>query len=113
MTTGIWPPLKWTEWQKTADTLHMWTQIVGKTRLALSPLQAHWWNVPLYVSARGLNTSAMPYGSEFLEITFDFVSHELKFTMRRVLVCPLLCAPSLLPSSTASISAVWPRWASA
>ncbi len=64
---------------KTADTLHMWTQIVGKTRLALSPLQAHWWNVPLYVSARGLNTSAMPYGSEFLEITFDFVSHELKF----------------------------------
>ena len=59
----------------------MWTQIVGKTRLALSPLQAHWWNVPLYVSARGLNTSAMPYGSEFLEITFDFVSHELRFLM--------------------------------
>ena len=59
----------------------MWTQIVGKTRLALSPLQAHWWNVPLYVSARGLNTSAMPYGSEFLEVAFDFVSHELKFVM--------------------------------
>jgi hypothetical protein len=59
----------------------MWTQIVGKTRLALSPLQAHWWNVPLYVSARGLNTSAMPYGSEFLEISFDFVSHELKFLL--------------------------------
>jgi len=75
----MWPELKWTEWQKTADTLHMWTQIVGKTRLALSPLQAHWWNVPLYVSARGLNTSAMPYGSEFLQIEFDFVSHELKF----------------------------------
>ncbi len=59
----------------------MWTQIVGKTRLALSPLQAHWWNVPLYVSARGLNTSAMPYESEFLEVAFDFVSHELKFVM--------------------------------
>jgi hypothetical protein len=61
----------------------MWTQIVGKTRLALSPLQAHWWNVPFYVSASGLNTSAMPYGSpgesEFLEITFDFVCHELRF----------------------------------
>jgi hypothetical protein len=69
------------EWQKTADTLHMWTQIVGKTRLALSPLQAHWWNVPLYVSARGLNTSAMPYGSEFLQIAFDFVSHELQFSI--------------------------------
>ena len=81
MTSAAWPSLKWSEWQKTADTLHMWTQIVGKTRLALSPLQAHWWNVPLYVSARGLNTSAMPVGSEFLEITFDFVSHDLKFTM--------------------------------
>ena len=77
----MWPELKWAEWQSTADTLHMWTQIVGKTRLALSPLQAHWWNVPLYVNARGLNTSAMPYGSEFLEVAFDFVSHELKFTM--------------------------------
>jgi len=81
MTPSAWPSLKWSEWQKTADTLHMWTQIVGKTRLALSPLQAHWWNVPLYVSARGLNTSAIPYGSEFLEITFDFVSHDLKFAM--------------------------------
>jgi hypothetical protein len=81
MTSAPWPSLKWTDWQKTADTLHMWTQIVGKTRLALSPLQAHWWNVPLYVSARGLNTSAIPYGSEFLEITFDFVSHDLKFAM--------------------------------
>lgn len=81
MKSDTWPELKWADWQKTADTLHMWTQIVGKTRLALSPLQAHWWNVPLYVSARGLNTSAMPYESEFLEITFDFVSHELRFLM--------------------------------
>jgi hypothetical protein len=81
MSINTWPELKWLDWQKTADTLHMWTQIVGKTRLALSPLQAHWWNVPLYVSARGLNTSAMPYGSEFLEVTFDFVSHELRFLM--------------------------------
>lgn len=76
-----WPELDWASWQKTADTLHMWTQIVGKTRLALTPLQAHWWNVPLYVSARGLSTSAMPYGSEFLEIEFDFVSHELSFRL--------------------------------
>ena len=60
-----WPELKWTDWQKTADTSHMWTQIVGKIRLALSPLQAHWWNVPLYVSARGLGISAMPYGRSF------------------------------------------------
>ena len=76
-----WPELKWSEWQPTADTLHMWTQIVGKTRLALSPLQAHWWNVPLYVSARGLNTSAMPYGRELLEVEFDFVSHDLRLRL--------------------------------
>lgn len=75
----VWPELQWERWSATADTLHMWTQIVGKTRLALSPLQAHWWNVPLYVSARGLSTAAMPYGAEFLEIEFDFVSHALHF----------------------------------
>ncbi len=74
-----WPELDWNTWSATADTLHMWTQIVGKVRLALSPLQAHWWNVPLYVSARGLSTSAMPYGAEFLEIEFDFVNHQLLF----------------------------------
>lgn len=78
---NLWPELNWTDWSETADTLHMWTQIVGKTRLALSPLQAHWWNVPLYVSARGLSTSAMPYGSELLEIEFDFVSHDLRFRL--------------------------------
>jgi len=76
-----WPDLKWAEWSATADTLHMWTQIVGKTRLALSPLQAHWWNVPLYVSARGLSTAAMPYGDEMLEIEFDFVSHDLRYRL--------------------------------
>jgi hypothetical protein len=77
----MWPELKWSQWSETADTLHMWTQIVGKTRLALSPLQAHWWNVPLYVSARGLSTAAMPYGDEMLEIEFDFVSHLLRFRL--------------------------------
>jgi hypothetical protein len=76
-----WPELNWGDWSQTADTLHLWTQIVGKTRLALSPLQAHWWNVPLYVSARGLSTSAMPYGDELLEIEFDFVSHDLRFRL--------------------------------
>src|ERR1700686_167713 len=76
-----WPELKWSNWSKTADTLHMWTQIVGKTRLALSPLQAHWWNVPLYVSARAVTTSAVPYGPEFLEIEFDFVSPMLRYRL--------------------------------
>jgi len=76
-----WPELSWSRWSETADTLHMWTQIVGKTRLALSPLQAHWWNVPLYVSPRGLSTAAMPYGDEMLEIEFDFVSHDLRYRL--------------------------------
>jgi hypothetical protein len=76
-----WPELRWEDWSATADTLHMWTQIVGKVRLALMPMQAHWWNVPLYVSARGLSTSAMPYGDEFLEIEFDFMRHELLFRL--------------------------------
>ncbi len=59
----------------------MWTQIVGKTRLALTPLQNHWWNVPLYVTARGLGTSAMAYGDDVLDIEFDFVAHELHFRL--------------------------------
>jgi hypothetical protein len=76
-----WPSLPWAEWEPTASTLHMWTQIVGKTRLALTPLQNHWWNVPLYVTARGLSTSAMPYGNDVLDIEFDFVAHELHFRL--------------------------------
>ncbi len=79
----LWPVLDWAEWQPTADTLHMWTQMVGKTRLALTPLQNHWWNVPLYVSARGLTTSAMPLanGAGLLEIEFDFLRHVLEFRL--------------------------------
>ena len=76
-----WPELKWDEWKDTCDTLHMWTQIVGKTRLALTPLQNHWWNVPLYVSARGLTTSAMPWRGDLLEIEFDFGAHVLELRM--------------------------------
>jgi hypothetical protein len=78
---AAWPSLAWGEWAETADTLHMWTQIVGKTRLALTPLENHWWNVPLYVTARGLSTSAMPYGDDVLDIEFDFVAHQLRFRL--------------------------------
>jgi Family of unknown function (DUF5996) len=74
------PELDWTQWSATAETLHMFTQIVGKTRLALTPLQNHWWNVPLYVTARGLTTSAMPLPrGGVLDIEFDFVAHRLCF----------------------------------
>jgi Family of unknown function (DUF5996) len=72
-----WPALPWSEWADTANTLHMWTQIVGKTRLALTPLQNHWWNVPLYVTAHGLGTSAMVCGDDVLDVEFDFVAHVL------------------------------------
>jgi hypothetical protein len=72
-----WPALPWSEWEATANTLHLWTQIVGKTRLALTPLQNHWWNVPLYVTAHGLGTSAMVCGDDVLDIEFDFLTHGL------------------------------------
>ena len=77
---GEWPALEWEQWKDTAATLHMYTQIVGKTRLGLTPRQNHWWNVALYVTARGLSTSAMPIGQgNVLDIEFDFISHEVVF----------------------------------
>ena len=72
-----WPALPLEAWQDTRDTLHMWTQIVGKVRLALSPLINHWWEVPLYISARGLTTSAIPYKRGVFEVGFDFLAHKL------------------------------------
>jgi Family of unknown function (DUF5996) len=75
--TEVWPSLPLEEWQETKDTLHMWTQVVGKIRLAQTPLVNHWWNVPLYVTARGLGTSAMPYEERSFDIEFDFIDHLL------------------------------------
>jgi hypothetical protein len=72
-----WPALPLDSWRDTCATLHMWTQIVGKVRLALTPLVNHWWNVPLYVSPRGLTTSNIPYGSRSIEIHFDFLGDRL------------------------------------
>jgi hypothetical protein len=73
-----WPELEWEQWKDTADTLHMFTQIVGKTRLALTPVQNHWWNVPLYITARGLSTSAVPIpAGGLIDIELDFIAHEL------------------------------------
>ena len=73
-----WPELPLEAWQDTYATLHMWTQVVGKIRLALSPRINHWWEVPLYVNARGLTTSAIPYGDGIFEVQFDFIDHKLK-----------------------------------
>jgi len=72
-----WPALPLDSWRETCATLHMWTQIVGKVRMRLTPLINHWWNVPLYVTARGLTTSNIPYGARSIELRFDFVAHRL------------------------------------
>jgi hypothetical protein len=77
MADDAWPALPLDEWQDTYATLHMWTQVVGKIRLAQTPLVNHWWNVPLYVTARGLTTSAMPYQDRTFQIDFDFIDHQL------------------------------------
>ena len=77
MTTNPWPALPLAEWKDTYDTLHMWTQIVGKIRLALTPFVNHWWNATLYVTPRGLTTSAMPYNGRLFQIDFDFIAQLL------------------------------------
>ncbi|MEO8881721.1 MAG: DUF5996 family protein [Gemmatimonadaceae bacterium] len=72
-----WPSLSLAAWNDTKETLHMWMQIVGKTRLALAPMVNHWWQVPLYVSPRGLTTTWIPYGESGFSVEFDFIDHAL------------------------------------
>src|SRR5437764_1365362 len=72
-----WPALPLDAWLDTYKTLHMWTQIVGKIRMTLSPKLNHWWHTTLYVNARGLTTSPIPYRSGVFEIQFDFIDHQL------------------------------------
>ncbi|MFL5326690.1 MAG: DUF5996 family protein, partial [Microvirga sp.] len=74
---ALWPALPYPAWRETAATLQLWTQIVGKVRLTLTPWANHGWQVPLYVTARGLGTSPIPVGGEILELEFDFIGHRL------------------------------------
>lgn len=76
---SAWPELPLAEWQDTCATLHMWTQIIGKVRLALAPPVNHWWQVTLYVTPRGLTTSPIPRGTRTFAIDFDFLDHALRF----------------------------------
>jgi len=76
-TQPSWPELPLQAWQDTYATLHMWTQVVGKVRLALSPRVNHWWQVPFYVNSRGLTTSAIPYGDGVFDVQFDLIDHRL------------------------------------
>jgi hypothetical protein len=73
----IWPDLAYATWRETLATLHLWTQIVGKIRLTLTPWLNHGWHAPLYVTARGLGTSPIPFGTDIFEIEFNFVGHRL------------------------------------
>jgi uncharacterized protein DUF5996 len=75
--SAAWPSLPLAEWQDTRDTLQLWMQIVGKTRMALAPRENHWWHVPLYVDVRGLITSPIPYRGRAFEVEFDFIDHQL------------------------------------
>jgi hypothetical protein len=76
-TPSEWPDLPLSDWADTCATLHLWTQVVGKIRLAHAPMVNHWWQVPLYVTCRGLTTSSIPYGGEYFQIDFDFIDHRL------------------------------------
>src|SRR5580765_7578563 len=71
------PALPFDSWKDTLATLHLWAQMVGKVRLKLCPLVNHWWNVPFYLTARGMTTSAMPYQLRSIEVQFDFIEHQL------------------------------------
>jgi len=76
-----WPRLPAAAWEDTRATLHMWAQIIGKIRLALAPMINHWWQVPLYVTSRGLTTSPMPYAVRTFQIDLDFIAHSLQISV--------------------------------
>jgi hypothetical protein len=88
-----WPALALDSWKDIYATLHMWTQIVGKIRLRLTPVVNHWWNVPLYVTSRGLTTSRIPYGQREFELCFDFIQHQLVLETSDGLVKTLALEP--------------------
>lgn len=93
MSATSWPNVPADSWTATRETLHRWLQIVGKTRLALSPMLNQWWQVPLYLSARGLTTGPIPYPAGSFELTFDFQAHVLTLTTSNDLVKELILQP--------------------
>jgi uncharacterized protein DUF5996 len=94
-----WPVLRLEDWKDTYATLHMWTQIVGKIKLELTPKVNHWWNVPLYVSPHGLTTSLIPYGNRHFDIEFDFFANQLIIRTSD----PRSAAVALAPRSVAEL----------
>lgn len=90
---NVWPALPFHEWKETCKTLHMWTQIVGKVRLSLTPWTNHSWHVTLYLTARGLTTSPMYFGARVLQIDFDFVEHILRLQTAEAIEKNIRLAP--------------------
>src|SRR5262245_65619242 len=88
-----WPALPVAEWSRTRDTLQLWTQIVGKVRLASTPVSNHWWNVPLYVTSRGLTTSAIPRDDRAFQIDFDLLADRLDISVSDGMTASLPLAP--------------------
>ena len=88
-----WPELPYAAWKDTRDTLHLWTQIVGKIRLALTPWLNHSWHVALYVTARGLTTSPIPWRGGSFQIDFDFIDHVLWVRTARAISARSCCEP--------------------
>src|SRR5437764_12577220 len=93
----VWPALPYEEWKDTLDTLHMWTQIVGKVKLELVPFLNQWWEVGFTVTARGLTTSTIPFGHRIFQVDFDFIDHRLDIRVNDGSARSLL----LLPRSVA------------
>ncbi len=87
------PALPFDSWKDTLATLHMWSQIVGKVRLKLCPLVNHWWNVPFYITARGMTTSPMPYELRDIEVRFDFIEHKILIETSEGRVVTMVMAP--------------------
>src|SRR5215469_9840180 len=108
-TVEKWPALPFEAWKEAVETLHMWTQIVGKIRLALSPYVNHWWQVPLYVSPRGLTTSPIPCDGESFEILFDFIEHALVIEKSDGAVLRLGLAPRSVADFHAEVMALLRR----
>ena len=91
--TDAWPALPLESWRDTYATLHMWMQIVGKTRLALAPMENHWWQVAFYVTERGLTTSSIPSGNRTFAVEFDFLQHNLSVRTSNGVVRTLRLTP--------------------
>jgi hypothetical protein len=102
----LWPALHLADWQDTCTTLHMWTQIVGKTRLALAASENHWWQAPLYVTPRGLTTSTIPYRDRAFVVDFDFLNHELVVRTTEGVLRTLALAPRSVADFYAAYTAL-------